>query len=160
MSKAIVADYIGLLWREFEDKHSDKQIDAFLNSIGELEFDEAHLSPSHLEMFKEGDNRSTLLMNVRNDLREKDFSEEYITNYINQLEKARPSDILNRFITNDILVYFQYNNEKIKISDLRTSLDNQNLTTNNVDDATKKALKDQINFYLNQNTKYDNGLHS
>ena len=93
MSKAIVADYIGLLWREFEDKHSDKQIDAFLNSIGELEFDEAHLSPSHLEMFKEGDNRSTLLMNVRNDLREKDFSEEYITNYINQLEKARPSDI-------------------------------------------------------------------
>ncbi len=160
MSKAIVADYIGLLWREFEDKHSDKQIDAFLNSIGELEFDEAHLSPSHLEMFKEGDNRSTLLMNVRNDLREKDFSEEYITNYINQLEKARPSDILNRVITNDILVYFQYNNEKIKISDLRTSLDNQNLTTNNVDDATKKALKEQLKFYLKQNTKYENGLQS
>ena len=86
MSKAIVADYIGLLWREFESKHSSKNIDEFLDSIGELEFDEAHLSPSHLEMFKEGENRSTLLMNVRNDLREKEFSESYITDYINQLE--------------------------------------------------------------------------
>ena len=160
MSKAIVADYIGLLWREFSSKHSNKDVDSFLDSIGELEFDEAHLAPSHIEMFKEGENRSTLLTNVRNDLREKDFSENYISEYIDQLEKVRPSDILVRVITNDILEYFQYNNEKIKISDLRSSLDNQNLTTNNVDDSTKEALKEQIKFYLKQNTKYENGLQS
>ena len=48
----------------------------------------------------------------------------------------------------------------IKITDLRSSLDNQNLTTTNVDDDTKKALKEQIKFYLKQNTKYENGLQS
>ena len=160
MSKALITDYIALSWSEFSDKHDSKNLDDFLDSIDSLDFQESHISANHLERLKEGDNRESSLNSIRSELRDRDFSDSYISNYINQLDKVRPSDILNNVIRSEILVYFQYNNEKLDLEDLKTELDNQNLTTVNLDDNSKKGLLEQIKFYLTQNTKYEKGLQS
>lgn len=160
MSKALVTDYISLNWSEFSDKHDSKNLDDFLDSIENLDFQEAHISPSHLEKIKEGENRQGSLNSIRSDLKDRDFSDSYINDYVNQLDKVRPSDILNNVIRSDVLTYFEYNNTKMELKDLKTSLDNQNLTTVNVDDSTKKGLIEQLKFYLTQNTKYEKGLQS
>ena len=125
MSKALITDYIALSWSEFSDKHDSKNLDDFLYSIDSLDFQESHISANHLERLREGDNRESSLNSIRSELKDRDFSDGYISNYINQLDKVRPSDILNNVIRSEILVYFQYNNEKIDLEDLKTELDNQ-----------------------------------
>ena len=160
MSDALVNDYIGLTWSQFADRHDSKDLDSFVDNIDETEFKEKHLYHGHVEGLTKVENKESMLQQIRDSLKDKEFSDEYIVSYIQALDKVRPDDLIVRNLKEEVLPYFRYNNSTIETTDLKAELDAQNLTTTSVDKETRKGLMEQIKLYISQNTIYNKGLQS
>lgn len=160
MSKLLIQDYIAMSWRNFHDKHEKKNLDAFVDSVPELEFDESHLAHRDLEALEQEGDRGKSLKSIRRNLADKDFSEQYIDDYMNALEATKPESFMINRIKQDLLKHFLYNNQKIKMKDLRQELNINNISTVSVDKNTQKLLEQQLKLYIDQNTEYSKGLTS
>ena len=160
MSKLLAQDYIAMSWRNFHDKHEKKNLDEFIDGVPELEFEESHLSHRDLEALEQEGDRTKSLKSIRRNLVDKDFSEQYINDYMNALKSTKPESFMINRIKQDILKYFLYNNQKIKMKDLRQELSPNNISTVSIDKNTSKLLEQQIKLYIDQNTAYTKGLIS
>ena len=160
MNKVLIQDYISMSWRNFHDKHEKKNLDDFIDSIPELEFDESHLAHRDLEALEQEGDRNKSISSIRRNLNDKDFSAEYIDDYMNALESTKPESFMLKRIKDDILRYFQYDNRPIKIKDLRQELSSSNISTVSVDKNTRNLLNQQLKLYIDQNTPYTKGLVS
>jgi len=162
MSNVLIQEYISLAWSTFKVKHKKKDLDAFLDTIADLEFEEQHLAHRDLEALSQsGVDRNKALKQIAEELEERGFDEEnYIPKYLQELEKNKPADHIIRMIKTQILKYYLYNNKRLEVSDLRRTLNQENLTTVNVDKQTKSMLKEQLKLYISTNTNYTIGLQS
>tara|TARA_R110002020_G_scaffold180072_5_gene374053 strand:+ start:4195 stop:6738 length:2544 start_codon:yes stop_codon:yes gene_type:complete len=162
-SATLVIDFIELAWRQFNNKYQDKEddVDDLMNTLDTMEYDEKYLSPTHIRNIEvAGEGRKRILDSISQELLDKDFSREFVNKYIEGLEKTNPEDMVNRIIQDDILSHFTYNNQKMKLKDLHSKILPENLTTINLDIQSRKAIQSQLEFYIEQDTMYNDGLKS
>jgi hypothetical protein len=162
---AIVSDYITLTYRDFKatlGPNGGEEIDNLMDGLDTIKFHEKYISLAHLNSLKNESsaNRGKIIEEINQELLERDFNADFISEYMSALKKARPDDMLNTLLTERILQYFLYNNNNLKLKDLHLKLTPENLSTKNVDKQTSKALKAQLEFYINQDTMYKEGLKS
>ena len=157
-TKKVVNEYINLEWPDFESKNSGKDLDLLLTQLTSAEFDEAHISIRHSAAMNETQDKTKIAGVIKEDLIQRGFNEEYITAYLQEVNKLKPEDIVLRGIKNDILPHFKYRENRLTLSDLRGELSLQDITTTGLDSKNKEAIEAQIKLYINQVPAYEKGL--
>lgn len=159
ITKKQIKDFISHNWTNFSSKYSKKiDMSSFLNNVVNEEFDESHIAVNHSTSISETQNKAGVISSIRADLVERGFEEKYISDYIKEISKLKPEDVVLRAIKNDILPSFRYRDKPMTLIDLREDMTLQDITTVSVDDATKAAIVAQIKVMSTQVPSYEKGL--
>ncbi|QDP59587.1 MAG: hypothetical protein GOVbin1753_20 [Prokaryotic dsDNA virus sp.] len=161
LSKNMVNDYISLEWPKFEEKYDDKKydLDSFMSNIADADFDESHIAPRHSSIISETQEKSNVISSIRDELFARGFDSQYISGYMNHLNKIKPEDVVINAVKRDILTHFLYKEKKMTIADLRQELSTSEITTVGLSPENKKAIEEQIKLYINQLPDYEQGLN-
>lgn len=158
LSKNMVNDYISLEWPQFEDKYKKDDLDTFISSVRDADFDDSHIAPRHSSLISDTQEKSNVIGPIKNELISRGFDSQYISAYMNHLNKIKPEDVIISAIKRDILTHFLYKENKMTISDLRENLSISEITTVGLSPENKKAVEEQIKLYINQAPDYEQGL--
>ena len=107
-----VKDYISLPIREFKRKYANDQ-KRFIRNVDSLEFNIGHLVEPKLD-------------DIENRLRGKDFSEEYISQYLNN--SKTPTEETKDPYLESLSIYFKHKGKKIRPKDIKEGLKINNIT--------------------------------
>ena len=107
-----VKDYISLPIREFKRKYANDQ-KRFIRNVDSLEFNIGHLVEPKLD-------------DIENRLRGKDFSEEYISQYLNSSKS--PTEESKDPMLESLSIYFRHKGKNIRPKDIKEGLKINNIT--------------------------------